>query len=190
MSNRLPGYSTKLFTEIYDTVDKFLTDYNNIGIPAKISQNNATTLYYLLYAKYGNSPIANMDENQFKYKLFSVIFQYGPTWEKRLEIQDKLKSLSLENASEIYVGSKAIYNSALNPENLPKTGDLTELSYINSQNTTNYKKSTLEGLALLYSSLETDVTGEFLNKFNICFKKFARPGKTYIYVDEEEEDEI
>lgn len=187
MTNLLPGYSTKLFTEVYDNVSDFLADYNNVGIPAKISQTNATTLYYLLYAKFGNSPIANKDINQFKYKLFGVIFQYGPTWEKRLEIQDKLKSLSLDNTSEIYKGSKAIYNRASNPETQPKTGDLDEIDYINEQNTTNYKKSVLEGLALLTDSLMTDVTGEFLNKFDICFKKFARPGRTFIYESEEEE---
>lgn len=189
MSNLLPGYSTMLFTEIYDDVNKFLNDFNNIGIPAKITSTNATTLYYLLYARYGNSPIANTDINQFKYKLFSIIFMYGPTWEKRLAIQDKLKDLSLDDNSEIYKGSKAIYNLALNPETAPKTGDLEEINYINSQNTTNYKKSKLEGLALLFESLRTDVTKDFIDKFNICFKMFARPGRTFIYVDDEEEEE-
>lgn len=190
MTNLIPGYSTMLFTEIYDNVDKFLNDYNSIGIPAKITSTNATTLYYLLYARYGNSPIANKDINQFKYKLFSIIFMYGPTWEKRLAIQDKLKDLSLDDNSEIYKGSKAIYNSALNPETAPKTGDLEEINYINSQNTTNYKKSKLEGLALLFDSLRTDVTKDFIDKFNICFKKFARPGRTFIYVDDEEEEDL
>ena len=66
-----PIYNTKLFTNIYQNVNDFLSDYNGIGIPATINTQNATTLYYLLYGKYGNSPIANMDENQFKYKLFS-----------------------------------------------------------------------------------------------------------------------
>jgi hypothetical protein len=41
--------------------------------------DNVSLVYYLLYARYGNNPIANRDENQFKFKIFSVIFQYGPT---------------------------------------------------------------------------------------------------------------
>ena len=86
MSN-FPKFDTKLFTEIWEDSDSFLADYQDIGIPTTISTTNATTLYYLLYAKYGNSPIANFDENQFKYKIFTIIFQYGPTWEKRLDIQ-------------------------------------------------------------------------------------------------------
>lgn len=90
----IPIYNTKLFTNIYQNVNDFLSDYNGIGIPATINTQNATTLYYLLYGKYGNSPIANMDENQFKYKLFSIIWQYGPTWEKRLDIQSILRNFT------------------------------------------------------------------------------------------------
>ena len=64
-------YNTKKFTDIYETLNDFIYDYNNIGIPKIISVESASTLYYLLYGKFGNSPIANFDENQFKYKLFS-----------------------------------------------------------------------------------------------------------------------
>lgn len=80
MSNaRLPQYDTKLFTEIWDTAAEFVSDYQTVGIPTTISTQNATTLYYLLYARYGNTPIANYDETQWKYKMFSIVFQYGPT---------------------------------------------------------------------------------------------------------------
>ena len=83
----LPQYGTLTFTQVWDDKDKFLEDYSASGIPALITTNNATTLYYLLYAKHGNDPIANLDINQFKAKVFSTIFQYGPTWEKKLDIQ-------------------------------------------------------------------------------------------------------
>ena len=113
MSNeyKLPQYSTKLFTEIWETAAEFLADYQSAGIPTTISTANATTLYYLLYAKYGNNPIANRDISQFKYKVLSIIFEYGPTWEKRLAIQQSLRSLSED---ELLRGAKAIYNQALN----------------------------------------------------------------------------
>ena len=75
----IPQYDTKLFTEIWDNAAGFVYDYNHVGIPATISDANANVLFYLLYARYGNNPIANYDEEQFKYKIFSVIFQYGPT---------------------------------------------------------------------------------------------------------------
>lgn len=75
----IPRYDTKLMTEVWDSAADFVADYKTVGIPTTISDNNATTLYYLLYARYGNTPIANYDVNQWKYKMFSVIFQYGPT---------------------------------------------------------------------------------------------------------------
>lgn len=78
MSN-FPKYDTKLFTEIWESVNDFCYDYQHIGIPTTISVNSAITLYYLLYSRYGNNPIANFDEEQFKYKIFAVVFQFGPT---------------------------------------------------------------------------------------------------------------
>ena len=185
MSN-FPRFDTKLFSEIWEDKDAFLTDYNGVGIPTTISSTNATTLYYLLYARYGNNPIANMDEEQFKYKVMSIIFQYGPTWEKRLSIQQSLRGLT---DADLLQGSKAIYNHAYNPSQAPSTTALTELEYINDQNTTNYKKSKMEAYAQLWDLLAIDVTGEFLNKFQKCFKQFVQPERTFIYVTEVEDEE-
>lgn len=188
MSN-FPRFDTKLFSEIWEDKDAFLDDYGDVGIPTTISSTNATTLYYLLYARYGNNPIANMDEEQFKYKVFSIVFQYGPTWEKRLAIQQSLRGLS---DADLIQGAKAIYNHAYNPSQAPSTSTLTELEYINDQNTTNYKKSKMEAYAQLWDLLAVDVTGEFLNKFQKCFKQFVQPERTFIYVtdlDEEEDEE-
>lgn len=191
MSNvtMLPRYDTKLFTEIWEDKDAFLSDYNGataVGIPSTISSANATVLYYLLYAKYGNNPIANLDEEQFKYKVFAIIWQYGPTWEKRISIQTALRNLS---DTDIQLGAKAIYNTALNPSTAPTTSSLTELTYINQQNTTNYKKSKLEAYGILWELLKTDVTEEFLNRFKKLFKQFVRPEKTWIYVSEEDDSD-
>jgi len=183
---RTPEYSTKLFSEIYEDATEFVNDYNNIGIQPIISNQSATTLFYLLYGRYGNNPIANWDETQFKYKLFSLVFMYGPTWEKRLDIQSKLRGLSDD---EILVGSKAIYNHAYNPSVSPSTSTLEEINYINDQNTTNYKRSKLDAYTILLELLETDVTEEFLGKFKICFKQFVRPEKPLLFITPEEEED-
>lgn len=187
MSNveMIPQYDTKLFNEIWEDAQSFLDDYANVGIPTTISTQSATTLYYLLYAKYANNPLANYDENQFKYKVFSIIYSYGPTWEKKLSIQTRLRSLTED---DLLRGSKAIYNTALNPSDAPGTGTLEELDYINSQNTTNYKKSVMEAYGQLWELLSTDVTTEFVNRFKICFKMVVRPERTWIYVTDLEED--
>lgn len=184
MSNLLPGYATKTFSEIYESVNDFIYDYNNLQIPKIITVQNCSTLYYLLFAKFGNSPIANYDITQFKYKLFSIIWQYGPTWEKRLEIQANLRALTED---DLLKGSKAIYNHAYNPETQPKTGDLDEINYINEQNSTNYKKSKMDAYTQLWNLLDTDVTTDFLNKFGKLFKKFALPG-TLLYVEDVDDE--
>jgi hypothetical protein len=188
MSNSmLPQYSTVLFTDVWDDVSEFLSDYSSIGIPTTIaSDTSATTLFYLLYAKYGNTPIANNDITQFKYKIFSIIFQYGPTWEKKLNIQETIRGLQ---EADLMAGSKAVYNTALNPSTAPSTGSLDELTYINSQNTTNLKRSKLEAYGMLWEMLDDSLTAKFIEKFAVCFKKFVYPEKPLLYVSEDEEEE-
>lgn len=190
MSNSmLPEYSTVLFTEVWDDVAEFKTDLAASPFAGSISvadPDNVSLVFYLLYARYGNNPIANRDINQWKMKIFSVIFQYGPTWQKRLDIQNKLRAISDD---DLLKGSKAIYNNALNPSTAPSTASLEELTYINSQNTTNYKKSKMDAYAQLIELLEVDVTEEFLNKFKKCFKVFVAPERPLIYVTETDEEE-
>ena len=186
-TSRIPMYSTKLFTEIYETVNDFIYDYNNIGLPKIISVENCSTLYYLLRAKFGNSPIANYDEDQFKFKLFGVIWQFGPTWEKRLEIQSILRGLS---EPELLTGSRAIYNHAFNPGEIGaehSTGRQPELQYVNDQNVTNYEKSKMDAYMQLWDLLSTDVTNEFLKRFEGLFKKFVMPG-TYLFEEDDNND--
>ena len=277
MSNMIPQYDTKIFTDIWNRVTEFLYDYQHVGIPTTISTTNATTLYYLLYARYANNPIANYDEEQFKYKVFSIIFQYGPTWEKRLSIQQTLRGLQLSDLiddgsfSELFGHQGAnsntktdssnstrtidndttstgtvtvdtdndttdVKNHAMNPSTAPAVDAYTPLGYINDQlanknvldgtqettndlagtsdttdqiyangtstvsgndsatNQTNRTLTTgkLKAYERLLSLLDSDVTGEFISKFKVCFKQFVLPERTWIYVseaDEEEDDE-
>ncbi len=189
INSKTPQYNTVLFTEVWDDVDEFLEEYQHVGedgIPVTISTTNATTLFYLLYARYGNNPIANFDINQFKFKIFSIIFQYGPVWEKKLDIQAKVRGLT---DADLLTGSKAIYNQALNPSTAPSTTTTEELTYINAQNTSNIKRGKLEAYELQWSMLDDTLTNSFLEKFSICFKKFVSPENPLLYITEETEDE-
>lgn len=177
------NYRNKKFTDIWGTAEVFLSDYNNNGITVTISQASVSLLYYLLYARYGNSTIASSDENQFKYKVFSTIFMYGPTWEKRLEIQQGIRELTLE---EIQKGGKAIYNTALNPNQAPTTTALEELKYISHQNTSNFVKSKVDAYAIIINLLETDVTEEFLLQFKKLFLTVVSPELPLWYVTDEQ----
>lgn len=166
------NFRTRTFTDIYSDFESFKTDYIGCDIPTTIDDTALKTLYYLLYARYGNSNIASSDEIQFKYKVFSTIFMYGPAWQKRLDIQKKLIGLGDD---EILVGATAIYNSAYNPETAPSTQATEELNYINQQNVTKYKKSKLEAYAVLEELIKTDVTEQFIGKFKKLFITIVEP---------------
>lgn len=186
LNNSLYGnYRTRKFTDIYDNVDAFLADYSDNGLPMLVDTTNMTTLFYLLYARYGNSTIASSDENQFKYKLFSLVFQYGPTWAKRLEIQDKVRNLTEDELRE---SAKAIYNHSYNPSTLPSTDTVDELLTINDQNVTKHRRSKTDAYALLNDLLETDVTEEFISKFKKLFITIVEPELPLWYVSNEEDN--
>lgn len=173
------NYRTRKFADIWPSADAFIQDYQASAIPQKLKVADATTLYYLLYARYGNSSIANSDENQFKYKIFSTIYIGGATWAKKQEIQDKLRAMTED---EILAGTKAINNHAYNPQTAPTTDTVEELEYINEQNTTKYKKSKLDGYALLWAILNDGVTERFLREFRYHFLVVVEPQVPLWYV--------
>ena len=179
-------YRTNTFQEIWDSAAKFVAEYKANGIKTTISDENCTTLYYLLYAKYGNNPIASSDENRFKYAVWATIFKYGPTWEKRLEIQDKLRALSED---DLLRSGKSIFNHAYNPSTEPSTGSLEELPGINEQNTNQYVKSKIDAYGSLMELLRTDVTEQFLGEFRKLFK-ICLVENPLIYVTDLKEGEI
>ena len=179
-------YRTNTFQEIWDSAAKFVAEYKANGIKTTISDDNCTTLYYLLYAKYGNNPIASSDENRFKYAVWATIFKYGPTWEKRLEIQDKLRALS---EYDLLRSGKSIFNHAYNPSTEPSTGSLEELPGINEQNTNQYVKSKIDAYGSLMELLRTDVTEQFLDEFKKLFK-ICLVENPLLYVTDLKEGEI
>lgn len=184
-----PEYSTKTFTQVYESYEAFKSDYDQLiklvsGGVLPLSEDNVKATFYLLYARYGNTPIVNYDETQFKMKLMSNIATYGPVWEKKKAIQVSLRELT---EAELLQGAKQIYNHAYNPSTEPSTQELEELTHINEQNVTNNKKSKMEAYAILWANLHVDATDEFLNKFKNCFSRFVGDQCPIIYVEEDDE---
>lgn len=185
-----PEYRTKTFTEVFPSYEVFKEQYDEFipllaGGITPLQEANIQATYYLLYARYGNSPIVNYDETQFKMKLLSVIVTYGPTWERKKAIQVSLRSLT---DAELLQGAKQIYNHAFNPSTEPSTAQLEELTHINDQNTANNKKSKMEAYSILWANLHVDSTDEYLNKFKNCFSRFVADQHPIIYVEEEGEE--
>lgn len=189
MNRMLPQYDTILFTDVWDDVADFKTDFAGSPFTGSIkatSPDNVSIVFYLLYARYGNNPIANNDVDQWKMKIFSVMYQYGPSWEKRLDIQAKLRALT---DNDIMKGTEATHNHANNPSTEPGTDDPYHLDYINDQNVTIYKKPKMEAYAQLWDLIDTDVTEEFIQRFKSCFKTFVAPEKPLLFVSEDEEED-
>ena len=183
--NSLYGINRQIsFSDAFEDANTFLDEWKESGLykSGLVADSSILTLYYLLYGRYGNSTISSSDTNRFKYQLWGITFQYAPTWEKKLDIQSKLRSLTED---ELATGSKAIYNRAENAQTSPDTDTLEELPYINEQNTTGYKKSKMDRYAQLYSLLEDDVTDAFLKKFQKLFKIVAMPEDPLLYFEED-----
>lgn len=183
LNNSLYGnYRQISFAEAWPEVDVFLAELAETEIPLPITTENLTTLYYLLYSRYGNDIIASSDINRFKFNVASIIFQYGGTWEKRLKVQEELRELS---SDELLEGAKQIWNHAYNPSTAPTTQATQELPYINQQTVSHNKRGKLEGYAALWQLLDTDVTGEFLDKFKRLFLTIVQPELPLWYITEE-----
>lgn len=174
------------FSDLWSTSQKFIDDYDLVGFPKNIDENNAYVtdedlklIWLLLSGRFADSVIKPYNTyGAFKIRFMSRVWQHAPSWKKKLDIQNKLRSMSLDDDSPIYEGSRAIYNSAVNPGTEP-TEEV--LSYINQQNTTKHKKSKLEGIAILSDLLKNDVTEQFLRRFDDLFKNIIYSGRTLLY---------
>ena len=62
MNKMFPEYRTITFCDIWNSYDDFNTDFSQS--PFRDSIKAKEILFYLLYARYGNNPIANNDINQ------------------------------------------------------------------------------------------------------------------------------
>ena len=176
------NYRTRTFFFFWKTFDEFRDEYNDSPLQ-NMSVSNLEILYYLLYARYGNSHIASSDENQLKYQVYATIFQYGPNWVKQLDIQTKLQDVTEE---ELIRGNLQIYNKALNPSDITDVANDALINTVNEQNTAVTRKGKVEAYAQLLTLLKTDVTGEFLNKFRKLFLTVVLPELPLWYETEED----
>ena len=142
------------------------------------TKGTMTTLYYLLWARYASSHIRSDYPQQWKMKLMMTVFEYGPTWSKRLEIQEKVRNMSDD---EIQKGTIMTYNTAMNPDGAPTTETWETLKGINSQNKNLYQRGKLDSYAYIDQILKTDVTREFVEKFKKFFDIMASPGMKLEY---------
>ena len=181
-------YNTKKFNDIFPSAADFYDNYTALqttaGLLNLMDETDCAITWQLITAKYGNNPICNWSEEQFKIKVWQIMFQYGPTWVKKLDIQHKLRNLS---DAQLLLGDTSIYNTALHPDITPSDQTLTELPYISQQNVSKRSKNPLKAYNELLILLENDVTEEYISKFKKLFLTIVDP-RSYIYVTEGEDD--
>lgn len=183
-NDRLFGnYLTETFADVYPSFEDFLADSKNneIGqplIPAGFTEESLRTLYYLLLAKYANNSIAASDVNRFKLHLFSIIFQHGGTWQKRLDIQNKICSLSDDKIKE---SGRRVNNHAYNPAYSVSADSVDNLDHIDQQSQNMYVKSQLEAYAEVSALLEEDYTEDFIQRFKVLFLWVVSPQRPLWY---------
>ena len=191
MSNSyFQSFDNVTFSDLWSTPNDFIQAYKDSGLPQTYTNSDGTNgtyvndetlnlIWILMMGRFADSTIKPYNTyGAFQIRFMSRIWQHAPSWKKELDIQNKLRSMSLNDDSPIYEGSKAIYNSAMNPGTQPTQE---ELDYINSQSVTKYKKSKLEGIALLTELMKQDVTERFLRRFDDFFKTIIYSGRTLLY---------
>jgi len=178
---------TNTFGEIFPSLSDFTTGYANSHFPAVVGDSSLSLIYYLLYAKYKNNNIKGDDQDQFKMRVFSIIFQHAPEFEKRLEIRDKINSIDLSNDAWMQ-GTTQVFNNAQHPSNSPGTLSMEEIGQIDARSTTLTKKGIMESYMMLSSLIERDVTQEFIDKFKVLFSDIVTTSTVLLYDVPEEDD--
>lgn len=171
------------FCEYYTSLNVFKAKYDELPAGLKnITADQVELLYYLLFSKYGNSRFANLSIDQANLSLWKTVYSEAKQYFKEKEIHDNICNFNLTTDLDIIVGgTTAIYNTALNDGSAPSTNTTTELGYVNSQNTTKYKRTKLEGLANYLSLIANDPTDRFLGKFKPLFEKLILNGLVFPY---------
>ena len=177
-------YGNQRFIDIFPDYDTFKSMIDASFIKGLISDDKFNILYNLLLGRYGTAEInSKSGSNYWLCRFYNIIYEYAPEYFKKREIQDNIRNLSVD---ELMQGTKAIYNTAQNPDSKPSTSSLEELTYISNQSTTNYKYSKVEGYARLMELMKTDSTSSFLNKFQKLFMQVLTPYQPLLYNYESE----
>lgn len=185
MQTNFYSYGNERFIDIFPDYDTFQSKINDSFIKGLISDDKFKILYNLLLGRYGVAEINSKSGSAYWLcRFYNIIYEYAPEYFKKREIQDNLREMSVD---DIMQGTKAIYNTAQNPDSKPSTNSLEELTYISNQSTTNYKYSKLEGYARLMELMKTDSTSSFLNKFQKLFMQVLTPYQPLLYNYESED---
>lgn len=179
--------SNVIFTDIWEEPTDMITDFRDSYLnKAGFTDTSLGVLYSQLYARHGSDHIAYSDAEQWKYAVFSIIYNEGMKWQVSRTTQDLLESLPED---EILYGGKVVTNATRNPSTSDKDmSDTSGLPTIDAQDASINVMNKVVAYSGYVSSLK-DVTTEFINKFDKLFSRVVtNPGRV-MYRTEPEEDE-
>ena len=176
-----PEYENLTYDLVFPTSSDFVTKLRATSIitELEITDSFLELLWAMLYAKHGTDPIVSANEPQWIYKVALTTKSYAPTYLKKDAIQKKLRSLTDDQIRE---GYKNIFNHAVNPSTTPSTDNTNELPYINDQHVNKGKKGYVDSYAYLWDILNSNLTEEFLKKYDKLFSKIATTTNRVIYL--------
>ena len=176
-----PEYENLTYDLVFPTSNDFKTKLRatNLLTETEITNQFLELLWGMLYARHGTDPIVSANEDQWIYKVALTTKAYAPTYLKKNSIQTSLRALT---ADEIREGYKNIFNHAVNPSTKPSTENTAELPYINDQNVNKGKKGLVDAYAYLWDILNSNLTDEFLKKYDKLFSKIATTTNRVVYL--------
>lgn len=186
MEQKLFGsFLTEKMLDIFPNFETFKERYKELPAVMQksgLTDENLELHYYLLVGTYGNSTISSVDLEQWIMQFFITIFKWGPVYQKRLEV---CRAVQQQDLTTLTDGASAIYNHAYNPgEGGYDANKPTELTYINEQNTSKYKKDQIKAYAEYMELLVADPTEDYLKKFKPLFLSIVEPYNEVIYYGE------
>lgn len=183
-TNLFGTYLTRTFSDIFPDLDTLKSSYEALPTSMQVveSDDDLERIFLLLMSKYKNSHICNTDEDQFILQFFTKLYINAPVYLKKTEILSAVRKLGMD---EIQTGATAVYNHAYNPGVTgTSTSDPTELTFINDQNTTKYKKAKTDAYAEYLTLLKQDPTEAFLDRFKDLFLSIVEPYNELIFYGE------
>ena len=109
------------FSDLWSTSEDFIQSYKDTGLPQTYVNSDGTSgtyvddetlnlIWLLMIGRFADSTIKPYNTyGAFQVRFMSRVWQHAPAWKKELDIQNKLRSMSLDDGSPIYEGSKAAY---------------------------------------------------------------------------------
>lgn len=165
----------KTLIEVYPTSSELEEDFEGRGLKALGFPDSFpwAVFHTLIKGRHANAEIISPDDklDAWKDRFCSIVWQFGPSWVKQVDIQKTLREMS---EADLMKGSLLVSSNALNPAQKPSADfegtDIPKVDTINQQATSQSRRSKMDAYASLSALLRTDVTEGFLRRFDSLFR--------------------